>query len=41
MARRKRWRFVKSRQSYTIDELARNQKVSKGTVRRWRTDGLA
>jgi hypothetical protein len=41
MARRRGWRFVKSRQSYTIDELARNQKVSKGTVRRWRKDGLA
>jgi excisionase family DNA binding protein len=40
MARRKGWRAVKSLHSYTIDEAARNQGVSKGTVRRWLKDGL-
>jgi hypothetical protein len=41
MARRKGWRVVKSRWSYTVDEIARNQGVSKGTVRRWLKTGLS
>ena len=40
MARRKGWRAVKSRLSYTVDEAARNQGVAKGTVLRWLKSGL-
>ena len=34
------WRAVKRRRSYSVDEVARNQGVSKGTVRRWIRKGL-
>jgi predicted transcriptional regulator len=40
VARRKGWRAVKSRLSYTVDEAARNQGVAKGTVLRWLKSGL-
>jgi hypothetical protein len=40
MARRKGWRAVKSRYAYSVDEAARNQGVSKGTVLRWLKSGL-
>jgi hypothetical protein len=40
MARRKGWRAVKSAYSFTIDEVARNQGVVKGTVTRWIKAGL-
>jgi hypothetical protein len=41
MARPKGWRAVKSRLSYTVEEVARNQGVSRCTVRRWIKTGLA
>lgn len=41
MPRPKGWRAVKSRWSYTVDDIARNQGVSKGTVRRWLKTGLS
>lgn len=40
MSRCRGWRVVKSQQTYTVDEAARNQRVSKGTVRRWLKYGL-
>ena len=40
MARCTGWRAVKSHESYTVEEVARNQGVSKGTVRRWLKSGL-
>ena len=40
MARPAGWRAVKSHESYTVEEVARNQGVSKGTVRRWLKSGL-
>jgi hypothetical protein len=40
MARRKGWRAVKSGASYTVDEVARNQAIAKGTVLRWIKSGL-
>jgi hypothetical protein len=40
MARRKGWRAVKKHLNYTIDEAARNQCVSKGSVLRWLKRGL-
>lgn len=40
MARRPGWRAVKSHESYTVEEAARNQGVAKGTVRRWLKNGL-
>lgn len=40
MAKPRGWRAVKSLQSYTVDDAARNQGVSKGTVRRWMATGL-
>jgi hypothetical protein len=40
MARCTGWRVVKSHESYTVDEVARNQGVAKGTVRRWLKTGL-
>lgn len=40
MARRKGWRAVKKHLNYTVDEAARNQHVSKGTVLRWFKSGL-
>ena len=40
MARRNGWRAVKSHESYTVEEAARNQGVAKGTVRRWQKIGL-
>ena len=40
MARRTGWRAVKSHESYTVEEAARNQRVAKGTVRRWMKTGL-
>ncbi len=40
MARRAGWRAVKLHQNYTVEEVARNQRVAKGTVRRWLALGL-
>lgn len=40
MGRRTGWRAVKSYKSYTVEEAARNQRVAKGTVRRWLKSGL-
>ena len=40
MARPAGWRAVKSHENYTVDEVARNQRVAKGTVRRWQKIGL-
>ena len=40
MARRTGWRAVKSHETYTVEEAARNQDVVKGTVRRWLKTGL-
>lgn len=40
MARCTGWRVVKSHDSYTVEEAARNQGVAKGTVRRWLKAGL-
>ncbi len=40
MARRTGWRVVKIHQTFTVEEAARNQGVSKGTVRRWLKNGL-
>lgn len=40
MGRRTGWRAVKSHESYTVEEAARNQGVDKRTVRRWRKSGL-
>ncbi len=40
MARRKGWRAVKTHRNYTVDEVARNQGVCRGTVRRWVKAGL-
>ena len=40
MARSKGWRAVKSHESYTVEEVTRNQNVAKGTVRRWLKTGL-
>jgi hypothetical protein len=40
MTRRTGWRAVKSHESYTVEEAARNQGVAKGTVRRWLKTGL-
>ena len=40
MGRRKGWRVVRKHESYTVEEVARNQQVTKGTVRRWLMTGL-
>lgn len=40
MARRSGWRVVKIHRNYTAEEVARNQGVAKGTVRRWLKTGL-
>ena len=40
MARRTGWRVVKIHRSYTAEEVAINQSVAKGTVRRWLKTGL-
>lgn len=40
MARRAGWRAVKIHRSYTVEEVAINQGVEKGTVRRWLKAGL-
>ena len=40
MARLTGWRAVKIHQNYTVEEVARNQGVAKGTVRRWLAHGL-
>lgn len=40
MARHTGWRAVKSHESYTVEEAASNQRVAKGTVRRWLKTGL-
>jgi hypothetical protein len=40
MTRRTGWRAVKSHESYTVEEVARNQGVAKGTVRRWLKNSL-
>jgi hypothetical protein len=40
MARRAGWRAVKLHQNYTVEEVARNQGVAKGTIRRWLATGL-
>ncbi|MEP3524794.1 MAG: helix-turn-helix domain-containing protein [Hyphomicrobiales bacterium] len=40
MAKRPNWRKVKKHRSYTVDEVSRLLGVHKGTVRRWRYNGL-
>jgi hypothetical protein len=40
MARRTGWRVVKIHRAYTAEEVASNQDVAKGTVRRWLKTGL-
>ena len=40
MARRTGWRVVKIHRPYTAEEVASNQGVAKGTVRRWLKTGL-
>jgi hypothetical protein len=40
MARRSGWRVVKIHRPYTAEEVASNQGVAKGTVRRWLKSGL-
>jgi hypothetical protein len=40
MARPRGWRTVKSHRNYTIEEIARDQRVAKGTVLRWLKSGL-
>jgi hypothetical protein len=40
MARRTGWRVVKIHRPYTAEEVASNQGVAKGTVRRWLKSGL-
>jgi hypothetical protein len=40
MARLTGWRAVKTNHNYTVEEAARNQGKSKGTVRRWLKTGL-
>lgn len=40
MARRTGWRGVKIHRTYTAEEVASNQGVAKGTVRRWLKTGL-
>lgn len=40
MARRTGWRVVKIHRPYTTEEVAINQGVAKGTVRRWLKTGL-
>lgn len=40
MGRCKGWRAVRTHESYTVEEAARNQGVGRGTVRRWLKSGL-
>ena len=40
MSRCKGWRAVKTDLNYTVEEVARNQAIAKGTVRRWLARGL-
>lgn len=40
MARRPNGRAIKKHRNYTVDDVARTLKVSKGTVRRWLKAGL-
>ena len=40
MARGTGWRVVKIHRNYTAEEVAQNQHVAKGTVRRWLGNGL-
>lgn len=40
MARCAGWRAVKIHKNYSVEEVAENQRVAKGTVRRWLKTGL-
>lgn len=40
MAKRTKWRLVKTHRNYTVDEAARLLSKSKGTIRRWIKKGL-